>query len=536
MAARQPVDGGSGRSIVAWESSGMSDDVASVRMAEVSIALSLATDLGTGQPLDHALRTCRLSLAIAEALALDDVTRSDVFYVALLRFLGCTSDASDVAVIAGGDDVTFNATMAPALMASAGEGMRYFVRHLAEDLPAARRAGRVARALSDPGWASRSSTGHCEVGARLARRLGLEERVCDALAHAFERWDGKGHPHGQAGEEVPIAVRVVAAARDAELFCRHFGWPAAADVLKRRRGRGYDPTIVDVLTSDGERWLADLGDDLCAAVLDAEPAPVRTTTDVDGALRAMADFADFKSPWFRSHSPGVAQLATAAGAAAGLSSADTMRLGRAALVHDVGTVGIPAGIWNHPGRLSAEQWERVRLHPYLSERVLHRCELLAPLADLASGHHERSDGSGYHRGIAERDLANGLLAVADAYQAMLEDRPHRPSLGREAAAAELRAEAGRGRFSPIAVDAVLAAAGETGPTAHGPNPAGLTDREVQVLCLIARGRANKQVASALGISPKTVGRHVEHIYAKTGVSTRAGATLFAMEHGLLTVG
>jgi HD-GYP domain-containing protein (c-di-GMP phosphodiesterase class II) len=503
-------------------------------MAEVSIALSLATDLGTGQPLDHALRTCSLSLAMAEALALDDVTRSDVFYVALLRFLGCTSDASDVAVIAGGDDVTFNATMAPALMASAGEGMRYFVRHLAEDLPAARRAGRVVKALTDPGWAKRSSAGHCDVAAQLARRLGLNDRVCDALAHAFERWDGKGHPDGQAGQEVPVTVRVVAAARDAELFCRHFGWPAAVDVLTRRRGRGYDPTVVDVLIGDGERWLAGLGDDLCAAVLDAEPAPVQTTTDLDAALRAMADFADLKSPWFRSHSPGVAQLAAAAGAAAGLSSDLALRVGRAALVHDVGQVGVPAGIWNHPGPLNAEQWERVRLHPYLSERVLRRCELLAPFADLAAGHHERSDGSGYHRGIADRDhLTTGLLAAADAYHAMLEDRPYRPSLDRGAAAAELRSDAGRGRYSHVAVDAVLAAVGETGQTARSHNPAGLTDREVEVLRLIARGRVNKQVAAALGISPKTVGRHVEHIYAKAGVRTRAGATLFAMEHGLL---
>jgi HD-GYP domain-containing protein (c-di-GMP phosphodiesterase class II) len=210
-----------------------------------------------------------------------------------------------------------------------------------------------------------------------------------------------------------------------------------------------------------------------------------------------------------------------------------MRLGRAALVHDVGTVGVPAGIWNHPGPLSAEQWERVRLHPYLSERVLRRCEPLAPFAELAAGHHERSDGSGYHRGIVDRDLTSALLAAADAYQAMLEDRPHRPALGRDAAAAELRSDATGGRLLPVAVDAVLAAAGETGPSARGPHPAGLTDREVEVLCLIARGRANKQVAATLGISAKTVGRHVEHIYAKAGVSTRAGATLFAMEHGVL---
>ena len=512
----------------------MGDDAPSIRMAEVTIALSLATDLGTGQPMDHALRTCALSLAAAEALGLDDATRSCVYYVALLRFLGCTSDASDVAVIAGGDDVAFNATMAPILMASAGEATRYFVRHLGEGLPMPRRAGRIVRALSDPGWASRSSSGHCEVGARLARRLGLDDAVCDALAHAFERWDGKGHPDGQAGEEVPVAVRIVAAARDAELFTRHFGWPAARDVLTRRRGRGYDPSVVDILVGDGERWLSEPGDDPCPAVLDAEPAPMRTTSDLDTPLRAMADFADLKSPWFRGHSPAVAELAVAAGTAAGMSHDDTTRLGRAALVHDVGQVGIAAGIWDHPGPLSAEQWERARLHPYLSERVLRRCRLLVPLADLAAGHHERADGSGYHRGIAEQGLAAGLLAVADAHHAMTEDRPHRPSPGRAAAAAQLRADADHGRFGRVAVDAVLEAAGETSRPARRANPAGLTDREVEVLGLIARGHANKQVANALGISPKTVGRHVEHIYAKASVTTRAGATLFAMEHGLLT--
>ena len=512
----------------------MGDDAPSIRMAEVTIALSLATDLGTGQPMDHALRTCALSLAAAEALGLDDATRSCVYYVALLRFLGCTSDASDVAVIAGGDDVAFNATMAPILMASAGEGMRYFVRHLAEGLPAPRRAGRIVRAFTDPGWANRSSSSHCEVGARLARRLGLDDAVCDALAHAFERWDGKGHPDGQAGEAVPLAVRIVAAARDAELFTRHFGWSAAGDVLARRRGRGYDPTVVDVLVGDGERWLAELGDDPCPAVLDAEPAPMRITSDLDTPLRAMADFADLKSRWFRGHSAAVAELAVSAGAAAGMSVDDARWLGRAALVHDVGQVGIAAGIWDHPGRLSAEQWERVRLHPYLSERVLRRCTMLVPLAVLAAGHHERADGSGYHRGIADHGLAAGLLAVADVYHAMTEDRPHRPSPGRDAAAAQLCADADNGRFERVAVDAVLEAAGETARPARRANPAGLTDREVEVLCLIARGNSNKQVAAALGISPKTVGRHVEHIYAKASVTTRAGATLFAMEQGLMT--
>lgn len=515
----------------------MTGQAGSDRLAELTIALSLATDLGTGQPMEHGLRTCWLSLAASDALALDAASRSCVYYVALLRFLGCTSDASETAALAGGDDLAFNATMAPMLAAGSAEGMRFFVRHLAEGLPAHRRAGRVVRALADPGMDRRSLSSHCEVAARLGGRLGMADAVCEALSHAYERWDGTGYPAGLAGEAVPLAIRVVSVARDAELWARQAGWARAAAVLARRRGHAHDPTVVDVFLADGERWLAEIGDDPCAAVLDAEPGPVVTigAADLDRALAAIADFGDLTSPFLRGHSTGVASLATGAARAAGLSESDAVLVGRAALVHDVGRVGVPSGIWDRPGPLTAEQWERVRLHPYLSERVLQRCGLFAPFADLAARHHERVDGSGYHRGATgdQLGLAGRLLAAADAYHAMTEERPHRPPLTAAGAASQLLDDADGGRFSRPEVDAVLEAAGQASRPASVARPAGLTEREVDVLRLIARGRSNKQVAVSLGISPKTVGNHVEHIDAKAGVTTRAGATLFAMEHGLL---
>ncbi len=516
----------------------MADQASSGRLAELAVALSLATDLGTGQPMEHGLRTCWLSLAVAEALDLDAATRSCVYHVALLRFVGCTADASEIAALAGGDEIALNAAMAPLLMAQPGEAARHFVRHLAEDLPMHRRAGRVIRALADPGMDRRSLSGHCEVAARLAGRLGFDDAVRHALAHAYERWDGKGYPAGLAGQEVPQAVRVVTVARDAELWARQAGWPAAAEMLARRSGRGYDPAVVRVLVADGARWLDQIGDDPCAAVLDAEPEPVRTfaAEGLDGALEAMADFTDLKSPYLRGHSTGLAALVSSAAAAADLDAAEATTVARAALVHDVGRVGVPSGIWDRPGPLSAQQWERVRLHPYLTERVLRRSVALAPLADLAGRHHERIDGSGYHRGAAGDQLSPGarLLAAADAYHAMTEDRPHRPALTPAAAASQLRDQVGAGRFARAESDAVLAAAGHTRRPARAPRPAGLTEREIEVLRLIARGNSNKAVAAALVISPKTVGHHIEHIYVKAGVTTRAGATLFAMEHGLLS--
>jgi HD-GYP domain-containing protein (c-di-GMP phosphodiesterase class II) len=508
-----------------------------IAFLQTQVILNMATDLGTGQPLEHGLRTCWLSLKTAEALGLDDGARSCVYHVALLRFLGCTSDASEAAVFAGGDDVAFNATFAPMLNAQPGEGVRFLVRHLAADLPIPQRIGRVARALGDPGGERRSLSAHCEAASRLATRLGMPASVCNSLAHAYERWDGKGYPDGLAGEDVPVAVRVVAVARDAELWARQAGWATAAEVLARRRGRAHDPAVVDALSGDGEGWLAGIGDDPGAAVLEAEPAPVLTIENgrVDGALRAVADFADLKSPFFLGHSTGVGALAGAAATAAGLSDEDAATLRRAGMVHDIGKVGVASGIWDHPGPLSADQWERVRLHSYLGERVLSRCRLLEPFAAVAARHHERPDGSGYHRGLGGDQLGVGarILAAADMYHALTEARPHRTAFEPSAAATRLLDEVDAGRLGRAEVDAVLAAAGQASRQPRIDRPAGLTEREVDVLRLIARGQANKRVAATLGISPKTVGRHIEHIYAKAGVATRAGATLFAMEHGLL---
>ena len=501
------------------------------------MALSLATDLGLGQPMEHGLRTCLLALAASEELGLDANTNSSVYYVALLRFTGCTSDAAETAALSGGDDIGFNRMMAPMFNARAGEMTRYFIRHLAEDQPLHRRAARVFRAMSDPGGAERSLSGHCEVAARLATRLGMDDRVVHALAHAYERWDGEGYPSRLGGDDVPVEVRVVTVARDVELMAQESDWSAVVDVLSGRRGQAYDPSVVDAFIDHGRAWLDGLGDDPCAAVLDAEPHPALTIGDdkLDDALGAIADFADVKSPFFRGHSSGVARLAAEAARAVGMSESEAATVGRAALVHDVGRVGVANDVWDARGPLNAHQWERVRLHPYLSERVLRRCSVLAPLADVAACHHERVDGSGYYRAARgdQLSLSARILAVADAFHAMTEERPHRPPLEVSAAAALLQRDRDAGRFSRAEVDAVLEAAGEIPRPAQVARPAGLTEREVDVLRLIARGHSNKQAAAALGISAKTVGSHVEHIYAKAGVTTRAGATLFAMEHQLL---
>jgi HD-GYP domain-containing protein (c-di-GMP phosphodiesterase class II) len=256
--------------------------------------------------------------------------------------------------------------------------------------------------------------------------------------------------------------------------------------------------------------------------------------ELDEACRVIADYADLKSYGTLGHSRAVAEVAEAAGWRLGLESDAVDELRRAAWLHDLGRVAVSGAVWAKPGPLTGGEWEQVRLHSYQTERLLARVPAIAGLAATAAADHERLDGSGYHRGLdgAQLSAAARILAVADAWCAMGEPRAHRDALEPAAAADVLRDLADRGKLGGEAVDAVLACVGERGRPVAQP-PAGLTAREVEVLCLLARGLTNKQTAARLQISPKTVGRHVEAIYSKIGASTRAAAALFAVEHDLL---
>jgi DNA-binding CsgD family transcriptional regulator len=209
-----------------------------------------------------------------------------------------------------------------------------------------------------------------------------------------------------------------------------------------------------------------------------------------------------------------------------MSADDTRTIRRASLVHGLGRLGVSNAIWDKRGPLGAGEWERVRMHPYLTERMLHQSQTLAPYAAIAVQHRERLDGSGYPRGLAGAAVSRParIVGAADAYQAMREPRPYRSQRPADEAAAELRAEVGAGRLDSEAVEAVLAAAGHR-VVRRREGPAGLTPREVEVLRLLARGMSNREIAARLVISPKTVGNHVEHIYGKIGASTRTRASL-----------
>jgi HD-GYP domain-containing protein (c-di-GMP phosphodiesterase class II) len=246
-------------------------------------------------------------------------------------------------------------------------------------------------------------------------------------------------------------------------------------------------------------------------------------------LEAFADFADLKMTFTIGHSRAVAGLAARA------DPPHAWLLRQAALLQDLGRVAVPNRVWEKPGPLSSAEWELVRLHPYYSERIVSRCGAVADLAQPAGMHHERADGSGYHRGVQGNAIPHAvrILAAADAYQAMLEPRPHRPAVPRDAAARELRQQAQDGRLDAAAVGAVLEAAGHPPSRLQLEMPAGLTEGEVEVLRVIARGASKRETAERLHISPATVDHHVRHVYEKLGVATRAGAAIFAVQHGLI---
>ena len=304
--------------------------------------------------------------------------------------------------------------------------------------------------------------------------------------------------------------------------------PAGSSILELAR----------LFVADPEAMLAGtLGPDLLALAVAAEPgmAAALAGDALERALEAVADFADFKTPHMLGHSRRVAALAEAAGRSASLPATDIVSVRRAGLVHDLGRVGVQEELWTKAGTLTAAERERVRLHTYFTERVFANLPALAPIGRLGATHHERLDGSGYHRGLMAPALpaTARLLAAANAYCALTEPRPHRPTLTPSEAAIRLAADARTGLFDRKAVDAVLTAAGQKSPAARRAASVGLSEREIEVLRLVARQQTNKEIAGVLGIAPKTVERHVTHIYDKIGVTTRAGAALFATDQGLL---
>ena len=502
-----------------------------MRLAEPLAALSLASDLARGHPQEEALRATAVAMRIANALQLDPAQCEAVYYATLLRYVGCTATSPEYVAAYGASDITVRGRGDYVDVTSARDAMR-FIYSLTDESAGPRRIGRFLASLRAARAAGiDAARADCEVGAALLRQFGLPHSVEDAVLHSFERWDGKGWPDGLRGDAVPLATRIASAAFTATMFAE-IDVDVARETVETRAGGALDPDVTQALLDNFDVVAAALEDDAWVVALDAEPSPGRRVHDDEllSIARGFAHAADLKSTSLHGHSSAVADHAKAAAESAGLDATATRELVCAAYMHDIGRVGVDTRIWDRRGPLTVADWEEVRLHPHHTERILMRAACLQTIAPIAAAHHERPDGSGYHRGLHAAALprAAQLLIGCDVFQAMTADRPHRPAHDEAVAADAVR---GLG-LDAAAVTAVLDAQGMASPH-RTEYPAGLSEREVDVLGLLARGLTKEEAGRALHIAASTVHTHTIHIYDKIGGRTRAALALFAMEHGLL---
>lgn len=515
---------------------------APVRLVELLGTLSLACDAADGFAHETTLRSALLAASLARASG-DEGLVPDVVVGALLRHLGCTGFAVEEAHrYAAGDDVGLRRVMAAVDFGRPEQAVALIGSQLAAHAAPAERAAAVNALLGDgPEAAARHDAAQCDAAERLARLLPVSAAAATVARDAFERWDGHGGPAGRAGDAISRVARIVEVACVAELFRSRQGRGGAEAELRARAGHQLDPSLVAGFLADAGGHFDALDDRrhsvwelLCAA--ESGSQVLVGEAQVDDVALAYARFTDLKSVWFTGHSEDVAALAAAAAAQQGLAPARGADLRRAGLLHDIGRVGVPTGLWDLPRALGPRERERVRFHAWETERILGATPLFGRVARIAAAAHEQADGGGYHRGHVGDDVAAeaALLAAVDHWSALRADRPHRPARTALAARDEMAAAVRLRHLDRTAVDAVLAAA-ELAPLdrrAAGAWPAGLSDREVEVLRQLSRGSSDKRIAADLGITAKTVAHHVQHVYDKIGVRSRAGAVLFALEHRL----
>ena len=506
------------------------------RLAEIAGSLVLAADVANGFPDEKVLRTALIATGLLRQVGARDDDIRVAYWVAVFRFFGCTSFAHEEGARYGaGDDVALRNTMALADVADPLGTVARVARGVAPGAPLVDRAVAVARLLGDGRSMREHAAAQCDASIRMAAACGLDVDVRAALGFICERWDGRGEPARAAGDAIPAATRALHVADVVEIAHHRGGRDAALAVARARRGTQLDPALVDALARDADARFATIeAADVWERFLAAEPTPHVVADDarLDDVVRAAGRFADLKTPWTQGHSDGVARLAAASAPAFGLRDDEARALVHAAHLHDLGRVGVVNRVWEKPGPLTRVERELAELHAHYTGRILARSPTWTDAATIASSAHERVDGAGYPRRVDGRALprAARLLAAADAAHAMREDRPHRRALSVDAATRALRDDVAAGKLDRDAVDAVLAA--WSGAPVRRRASSGLSDREREVLVLVARGKTNKEIATLLGISPKTVQHHVAHVYDKAGLHSRAGAALYVMENGL----
>ena len=422
---------------------------ASIPTARLLAALSTALDLTEGQLPGHALRTCYLAMRLADDLGLDAADRGALFFAALLKDAGCSSNAAAITRIFGADDIATKArqsTIERSMLAYAA----FSIRTIPSSEPLPRRLRRII-ALGVRGRREHREIEQlrCERGAAIARKAGFDDRVAGAILDLHEHWDGGGDPRGLRGAEIHPLARILAACQGLDVFLSTQGRPRALSVVAERLGSWYDPDVAEALLDGCTRGFLDelAAPDLVGRTMALEPGgDVRLSddADIDRIASAFADIVDAKSPYTGSHSKRVADIGEGLAVRLGLAAPEVVDVRRAALLHDLGKLGVPNTVLDKPGRLDASELEVIRRHPELTLRILAPVPTFTSVAELAACHHERLDGTGYFRGLTAPELAIGarIVAVADVFEALTADRPYRSAMSTGEAFELMRASAG----------------------------------------------------------------------------------------------
>jgi HD-GYP domain-containing protein (c-di-GMP phosphodiesterase class II)/DNA-binding CsgD family transcriptional regulator len=474
-------------------------------------------------------------MALADRLNLAPDQRADVYYTSLLVHAGCTAGAPEFAAFLAADELKAQKDFCLCDPDNLPQLFGWLWRNVGEGRGRASRGVRMLQLVAKGEKAfAEIDQGCSEVGSRIAERLAMSPETQQSLYQVCESWSGKG-PHKLKGENIPLPARLVNVAMIQEVFFAEQGVGAAKAAITRRGGRSFDPQIAAAaveLCDEADFWDGMQDQEPRQTVLELEPQPVRwaNETQLDEVALTFADIVDLKSATTVAHSRRTAALSEALARRLMLGEETVALVRRAALTHDVGLVAVPASILHKERRLTEAEFERYRLHTYYTERILSRSEMLRPISLVASAHHEAVDGSGYHKGLegGQLTLPMRVVAVASAYD--------ETTAGSSSADPEpvLTAMAASGRYDESCLSALAAELGTARPVRpRSAYPAGLTEREAEVLKNIASGLTVRQTAQKLVVSEHTARHHLESVYSKVGVSSRAGAVLFAVENDLL---
>jgi HD-GYP domain-containing protein (c-di-GMP phosphodiesterase class II) len=423
--------------------------VGEVRRSEVIAAFTYALDLTEGQPQGHSVRCCFIASTLGRELGLDESTAGVIYYATLLKDLGCSSNAARVHELFQADDLAFKRawkTVAPSRAAA----VRFIAGNTARGAPAKRRAAPLVRALAgSQAIAQELTETRCTRGAAIARDLRFGESVARAIYRLDEHWDGSGRPGGLRGERIPVASRLALLAQVADVFHQAGGRERAIDEVGRRAGSWLDPELAGVFARVAERgtfWAQLESSTIDVRVNAIAPDESKDIDEdyLDAIAAAFGRVIDAKSPFTAGHSSRVADLAVGLGECLGVVPARLTRLRRAALLHDIGKLGVSSAILEKPGKLSAGEWEAMRGHAGLTQAILGRIGAFADMAPIAAAHHERLDGKGYPLRLCDRSIGveTRIITLCDVYDALSSDRPYRKAMPVERALAVMEGDVG----------------------------------------------------------------------------------------------